>query len=142
MLIHILKKASEHIGARVHPAIKRIIQAEVKARHLADDTDFLKIAILSCAVSEESRRIMREEMLDPMMHAMMIALGISLPASRIETAPSSLNAADSAGHTAMPSAAELAVLERALTEEKSADYRKSSPRASAAKPRSKSTRNS
>lgn len=73
MVTYILKKASEHIAARVPPALKHIIKAEVKSRNLADDSDFLKIAILNMAVSEESRRILREEMMDPMLHAMMKA---------------------------------------------------------------------
>lgn len=51
MIAILMKKTKEHLTARVAPVVKAIIHAEVVARGMKADADFLELAVLQAANS-------------------------------------------------------------------------------------------
>ena len=83
MIAMAIKKAKVMFAARLTPLVKRIIDAEVLARGLHSEADFVELAALACATSAESKRLMLEEIhSDPKIAAMLAAFGIKMPADK------------------------------------------------------------
>lgn len=61
MITKFLKMKKEQLSARVAPLIKNIIRAEVSARKMKSEADFIEFSVLMAAECAESKRLMLEE---------------------------------------------------------------------------------
>jgi len=83
MLTNYLKMKTVQLSARVAPLVKNIIRAEVLARKMKSEAEFIEFAVCHAAECAESIRLMTEEVRgDPRTAAVLSALGISLPAKK------------------------------------------------------------